>query len=1249
MSAPLLPQDRYIAELLGLSEDEMRWYKAEVQRRAMEGPQPAVVAGAETALILAIVNLVIGVGLTVVSALLVPRPQTDSRGRLTTRQRQGDTLQVPSAFAPTYGFEAVQDIAPLGDPIPLVYTKREFIDGQWFGGVRINTPLLWSQIWSLGGSQMLRAVFLVSEGEIESIHPYSFAIGNNTLGAYSFNSDLQRIAIYAVSDGGRMAIGNYLSGSTTDAGAAGGYAADIYQIDTGKNTLEQAFCGAYKPSTSTSFGLYAPIANGLGYRINPRIRPLRQLQVDDDEYDAVDDAQSVAEAWKYKYCYSSKSGIISTSKGSTPQALIDLEIGDTFTYMLSSKSDAVRNAKKNPAIVVDQRNSDNKRGSMDGEETLVAVGQAVAGRQKQYDSNLQEGELYKVGSCLAILTSRDPIFISESDYSLAALDPEASEPGEGGEEIDPGTPGETAYYTFRVVRAGRVGVSGEEYIDTRFFDVPGKAKIYPAEDGSNRASKPWLYDTTGTNYADGQIGLRHRTASDFPQLFRCALGSINLNRPTRYFEIGIRSTVAMQVQGMCNFADIPTIVPDFTYGVVTTVTVTGGNTGDLTNGTYARTASGGKGSGLKLSITVSGGRVTSTVITDGGSKYKELNSVTVTLPAAAAGGTGTVTYRINKVEAVQTGTLDVPGYRAINWRAADALDGENVEENLTNSIFTSGTVTGPEKRYSFFRVSMRSDIAQDATYINISNAIFCVGSAKETPVFNYMRFAMNGDANWQVRIEPISSWELRNQTFQVFQLDAGTNITTINFDGGNVYVQGRYLDTRDFDELFDIQGLRPKREVGISWTEGNYGSNTNGTYIDRYARAAEFFVYDEINTSCSSGPEHEITYVNVLQPNEAAPLYDNMCLVGVNVRATQEWSQFSQFSAYVTGGIKVNRLLGGHEATHLFPEILYDFMLNPRYGLGSEISPEQIDVASFTAAAQYCLDNRFFFDGPKLSAVNWRQWAADIAATHALLLIERGGVFFLEQAIPQTPEIKGLFTAGNSMSMELSVVEAEQRQPFSLSVKFRTERYGGGTPSESTDPAYGLFPEPQERLIYHSGWGNGPTESIDMSEYCTSPNHAIKAARYIIGARRLADHKVKIQTTYEALTNSLAPGDFIKVALDYTHYNQFINGAVTGDGSLVSSTPLSDGSHDIVYWTGEQAAEVLEGKLTVSDGGKTASPAGIVFTVKTSEILTRTYRIDSIQPSDDGYEIEAVHTPLLADGTLQLYAEWTDPSYWVTV
>jgi len=100
--------------------------------------------------------------------------------------------------------------------------------------------------------------------------------------------------------------------------------------------------------------------------------------------------------------------------------------------------------------------------------------------------------------------------------------------------------------------------------------------------------------------------------------------------------------------------------------------------------------------------------------------------------------------------------------------------------------------------------------------------------------------------------------------------------------------------------------------------------------------------------------------------------------------------------------------------------------------------------------------------------------------------------------------------------MELSSAEAEQRQPISVSVKYRKETYGGQPVINPSEPSYGLFPEPQERLIYHAQWGEGPAESIDMSDYCTSSRHANRAAKYIIGVRKLSDHTVKIQTTYRS-------------------------------------------------------------------------------------------------------------------------------------
>jgi hypothetical protein len=110
-------------------------------------------------------------------------------------------------------------VVGLGTTIPLVYALRETISGNSFGGVRVNTPLLWSQIWSLGSSQMLRAVFLLGEGRLDSIDTQGFAIGNNSLGVYDLlsntaNERASRLTVYHRDNGGRLSSGNRVSGRT---------------------------------------------------------------------------------------------------------------------------------------------------------------------------------------------------------------------------------------------------------------------------------------------------------------------------------------------------------------------------------------------------------------------------------------------------------------------------------------------------------------------------------------------------------------------------------------------------------------------------------------------------------------------------------------------------------------------------------------------------------------------------------------------------------------------------------------------------------------------------------------------------------------------------------------------------------------------------------------------------------------------------------------------------------------------------
>jgi hypothetical protein len=263
-----------------------------------------------------------------------PELRATSSGGQTTTQNQ--------RFAPRYGFNSTQEISTLGSVIPLVYTKKETIASIVYGGVRVNTQLLWSQIYSLGGSQMLRAIFLVGEGPIAAIEPSNFASGGNTLTSYDFGATANSI-------GSRMTIyGRYASGLTTriqsedriygrqaseDPGNES--SSNVYAIRVGSSVTSD-FSAAEKPANQTTFGLYGFCGNNFAYRPNPTFEPIVRPQLvpykkdGETKVKCITDESKWAVRRKQQIIYSSRSGITTQGIGT---------IGGQTVYNLYSSSD----------------------------------------------------------------------------------------------------------------------------------------------------------------------------------------------------------------------------------------------------------------------------------------------------------------------------------------------------------------------------------------------------------------------------------------------------------------------------------------------------------------------------------------------------------------------------------------------------------------------------------------------------------------------------------------------------------------------------------------------------------------------------------------------------------------------------------------------------------------------------------------------------------------------------------------------
>ena len=951
----------------------------------------------------------------------------------------------------------------LGSTIPVVYACRETIDGVTYGGLRVNTNLLWSQMISQGGSQMLRAVCMIGEGTLDEIDPAQFAFGDNLLGGYDLaaaNSASSRVTFYVSRDGGRLVGTDRVAGRTAanDTGNAentGG--TDVFQIRGLNNAWTTDFCYAFKPSTQTQFGVYALLGNGLAFRTNPSLRPAVVVKTEPSGKKNIRlrcnrDGVARAQRDKYNFLFSSRSGVTQVN-GAAVSGAVNLAVGDTITYVLSSGSDANRKFV----------------GSQDGpdhEETCNDVAQTVSGRQRGWDDTLSIGNLFKFGSAMVICESRSPadeIFTSEIDQ----------EPIGGGQSI-------TA--TLRVVRAGVAEANG----------------------------------TSGT-----------KTATATSHLFQVAVASFALPRSAQVVELGFRSTLGVRINGLCNFRD-------------------------------------------SLS------------------------------------------------------------QNEIDGRACDYYEGRvySPSDSLGLSNFQSGTYSGSEQRYSFFKIGYRTAGGSD-TYTYLEQC-FGARSITQQAVYNFIRLQMPSLQRWEFRIEPLSGWEIRNSiaTGTLEVLDARiSNYRTVTSGSGDSTVTVMYSGepVARTVNTFLIPATRDKN-LGVTVSE-------TGDYADAWGKLAEAFPFEELQTSARS-PEHELVYVNLLAPNPNTPSYDGIALVGLNLRSSTEFNQLNQLSVYINKGVN---------SIHTFPEVLEDQLMMPRYGVGSILSPAQIDQESISECAAWTRERRYFFDGALDKPQNLRQWGSQTANYFLLDFVMRGGRFSLQPAVyfDQPERITNLYTSGNILegSFELVYIESEQRTPCRVSVKWRQEK------ANTDEAARGLFPVIREVSVREAGTpDDAPQVPIDLTDFCTSELHAIDVAKYTCRGRRLITHSVRFKTV--PTEAALEVGRCFKLGLETISYAQPNNGAIDSNGVITSTEPLLDGTYQVLLW--RSAGNTIEEVDLVVTDQRTAGIRNAVFCVQQASSEVRTYKVESLGFDEDGnLEVEALYFPLLDDGYSALVEGWEVANNWV--
>lgn len=1274
MKPHLLPMHYKLGRILGIRPEEVKRFYAEATRRAADGPRPAVVAGTGLE-VLAVVSLVasaISVGLTIIAQFF--RPGEVEPARIQSSERLGKTVSDVRRYAPREGFDSLQQPAAIGQPMPMVFALKEVIDGETYGGIRVNMDLLWSQLQTSNGQQLLRAVFLASDGGIAELDPNGFALGNNLLNAYNIGPGTElgsSYVIYFRPDGGRITSEDRIAGrlANLDPGNAENQGGDdVFAARSIDRAWAGDFCSVVRPSSNAVFGVYSPIGNNLAYRINPVIRAQYQAQLipkgDDGDAKVVCQIDDVAAAQrdKTRAIYSTRSGFISGDASA---------IGNTLTYVLDKSSDVETNFSKafTPQAWTVQVEVERLAGSATTRNNYVSTTYSTRFKSRRFtsvsDSSLISGIQWLNSSNQVV--SNPVVTITETSNTNVKLSTRLQYDASGLTNEQK----EALLYTRFKLNFVNASVDIDEEPSAYYrVDVESSSEVTPNYDADFNAQ------TFSADYSPEDVTYTVESAEESRKTVEATL-----NKGDLYSEpaADIASAIAGKQEQWDDAIQIGSL---YKFGTALVVCTGRSPEGEVftSEANFSNPGSQNPPPGQSIEATftvVRPGVIGLTTLSDlrvnanAGSNIQRYTATNFPHLFKVSIATFTTTRPTRLIEIIIRSTLGIRISNLCNFRdtisygAADnkaCLDyrGDTISKGSTLKQFnyTSGTITTAQIRYSFFRIRVRPS-SSTGEWITFGSK-FCIRGINQQNQFNTIRLQFPTVEQWEVEFEPLSGWEIRsgNATGDFVLIDdkraSESNLIIRGPNQGvTLYVygkQGTAADVgvvNDSNDPFRLPAVHKEQSQGY----GNLGYRyTDGVqFVDEFGALAETFVFPEVSSTAEGGPEHEIVSVTEIVQNEALPLYPDMGIVGLNLLPGNTFQQLGQLSGYANAGYpEARRLLNDMTPgpTHLFPDIALELFTNPVYGTGDQVSDEQIDIDSFRESAQWCYDNRYFCDLVYLPT-NIKEWVAKKAEEHLLYFMEIDGRYVLRPMFPYVEgdrtnwnapvEIKGVFGLLQMRSFSFSAIDEESRRSVKVSGRWREER----KLSTITNP--GIFPVEREILLREAGAlssEDDPIQPFDLSDFATNEKHLIDYLKMKARIRRLSTHGTTMELTQDSLLAPIKPGDYVQVPVEVTFFNEYKTGIVKSDGLVISVTDIEPGTYQAMIWDGILESEVTESELTINEDG-TASPSGIIFVIKESGSDYKTYRILDIDPAENsGFIVNAIETPTDENGRLILSQNW---------
>ena len=1201
----LLPYEVQLCKALGITPEEYAYFQQLTD--AYDGKRPKeydlVPDVSNDALTVAIISLVLGVASTALSIVLAPKPRAPQLQAAAPQQQQQDAppqlttanITGASRFTTTTGFDSIQQLASLGETIPLIFANRT----NSVGGVRVKTLLLWSQLLSKNNGQELKALLLLSLGQLAQRPEFDgLAIGDQTLKNYA-NA---KLAMYSRLNGGRiLEEDRYPEGSLTASPSA-----DVFSVYDDIDAVYAPWVsGTRSPSTQIQFGCYNPMVNGTVYKL-----PYELILIySGPGTDATIQAEASRKRNKLAKNWPTRAGFTYVE---------GTEIDNTCTYTIAGSQENAKNPTYSPWGLDD-------------------VNAATEDRRIIADTQIQLGNLYLAGTAQVVCTniSTDEIWElgDQKVFTFKVVAPGSITSVENlGAAVLPSYGGVLQRFSTGTVANSRAcDVTEIGLKSTVWKQINGFANVnsQPSSDKIN------YYQEKNGAIQLGTVNRYHKRISFFKLEIR-PLGVPD----AAWTDLSNNKLFAVEgntPQAQYNFVRITHPNGQYEYqfvpypgsGVVT----------DYINQTVYFLG------GTKLerysvdeyNITFNGYRkaLTADVLTNpdwvvGEQPKAPVGAITSIKPLSFGSARPTEKYRSVEKETV-------------------------TDERYTFGQFTS-TSCPLNPQYAWFE--WKDNICGrplNSTQLYWNGQLVSASSGYTRGSLRYTARAGRNGLTTAYQTYSIVRTYTKNVTRTRTRDKAPEATETVGAEGGTGtgatvevkrWENGRYeykltapgTGYTPADEL-TITALGRTQTITLTTDAVNYTNKS----LNIYDAVADIGKYDVERMSHMDNPEHQIVYVNeqikVEEDAEGAP-YTNLALLGLRLNASREWSTFSQLTAYVKKGVVVERLIddNGDPTTTLtgptnnFAEIAYALLTDERLGAGTAIGADAVDRDRMTIAARFCRANGFTWDGVIANPLNLRDFLFENAAYCLLDFTILGGQFSLIPSVTYNPttfvidkdravDIKALFTDGNIRNLKVSWLDAEERRLFKAVIKYRQE----------TDNGF-----PQEKILSirlsdaQGGTDFDPEENFDLSNFCTSRAHALQFGQMALKVRKEIDHAVQFETT-PASAMGLLPGEHFRLVSEATHTSRFNNGAILADGTIVSTTTFVDGTYPILYWE-PGTTSVQSAEMQVIDGAcSTTAVRGTVFTLADNTTTSRVYKVETLTLTEDGFvEVTASYEPVFA-------------------